>query len=110
VDGKILTVDASGFTLHTTRGERVQHFAAPEGERFRRPRGTRLAGGRWLFVATGSGYVPYSMVTIFSSDGALLYREIIDGRASAALPGDPATFLVPAENAVWKYTLGDGQN
>lgn len=108
VEGKILTLDASGFTLHTTRGETVQRFAVSGGEKFQRPMGTRLADGRWLFAAAGSGYVPYSMVTLFSSDGGLLYQEIVDGRAYAVQNGtDPATFSVSVENAVWRYSIAN---
>jgi hypothetical protein len=106
LDGKILTLDATGFTLHTTRGETVQHFDVSGGEKFQRPMGTRLGDGQWLFAAAGSGYVPYSMITLFSSGGALLYQEIVDGRAYEVLNGtDPGTFFVSVENAVWRYTL-----
>jgi hypothetical protein len=99
----ILTVTETGFVMYSPEGQELRRFPAAVG-RYSAARGVRLAGDKWVLVATGDGYLPQSAITVFEGERQV-YSETVDGRSYAVAASGEDSFLVGIENAIWKYGL-----
>jgi hypothetical protein len=75
-DGEIFYIQNDQLVRRSASGMELSRVALPFGDKFQSIHVAGSAGNRLVVLASGDGYTPYHMVSIYDSDGELLFQEI----------------------------------
>lgn len=106
-EGPVLVTEQDGsYRILSPEGHELERLRAPLAEYFADLVARPWRGG-WVIVASGSGYRPYHMVSVFDASGELVYQETEEGWSrDLEIPDAQGTeFFVAVGSHLYRYEL-----
>lgn len=101
----LISLVEDAFVVFNLEGVEIARLKVTNAHYFRHIRAKFLANGDLVVLISGSGYRPYHMICVFSSNLELIYQEIGTGHAQGLLTASdkPNEFLVWQDRKYLKY-------